>query len=383
MAGDRVQTIALAWLVLGLGVSPLVLGSVLLAKALTQALMLPFAGVLTDRVPPRLVVLAADGTRALLMAALLLVATSGARQLWPLYAIEILVGAADAFFVPAMAAVLPSVAQDEALAVANALLVTSEQVTMTAGPAAGGVLVAALGAAGAFGANACSFVFGAIGALALPRTVFAASPSSAEERSFTRQIAAGLAEARGMPALGGVLVLLVSSSLAFNGGFGLGLPALAHAGLGHSALTLGLLLAANGAGQLVGTLGAGMLGLPKRLGWLMIWHAVAAGAMFAVLALSGNVAVDCTVLFAGGVVGAYADDVAIPTWLQRNAKPGALGRLGSLVEIARVYPEPIALAAFGALANWSLPAAFLASAAVMGITAVVLGTSAAMRRLSP
>ncbi|MBV8083797.1 MAG: MFS transporter [Chloroflexi bacterium] len=378
MAGDRVQTIALAWLVLGLGASPLTLGSVLLAKALTQAVLLPLAGAATDRLAAKRVVLTADLARALLMAALVVVTTAGSAQLWPLYVIEVGAGVADAFFVPALTAVIPTAVQSTDLAAANALLVTSEQVTMTGGPAGGGVLVAALGPLGAFALNACSFVFGAAGAAMLPDAEVVGAPP---QISFARDVAAGLREARSLPAFGGVLTLLLAGSLAFNASFGLGLPTLAHARFGEGAAALGVLLASNGAGQLVGTVGAGLTGLPRRLGWLMIGHAMAAAAMFGVLAMSGNLAVDCAVLCAAGIIGAYADDVATPTWLQRNAKPGALGRLASVVEIARVYPEPLALAGFGALASWSLTAALLVTAGVMLGGGVIAANNRELRLL--
>ena len=52
-----------------------------------------------------------------------------------LYAISAAFGAADAFYVPASGAVIPSLVAEKQLAQANALIGVSEQAAMTAGPA--------------------------------------------------------------------------------------------------------------------------------------------------------------------------------------------------------------------------------------------------------
>jgi MFS family permease len=379
MLGDRVYGVALAWLTLTISGSPLTLGSVLIAGAVPGALLLLPAGAVTDRVSPRAVMLASNLARALLVALLAVLAIRGLVQLWHLYVISICFGVADAFFVPAVGSIVPSLVDEQQLAPANALIGLSEQVTMLAGPAAGGVLVAAAGPAGAFLVDGGSFVAGVAGLLPAPRAARRVRP---DDGSFWSDVRAGLRHAWSDRQLRAVLGLAAASALTYSGVFAVGIPALARHRFSEGAVALGTMGAAWGLGQLLGALSAAVTGLPRRWGLLVIGMTVGAGLAFALLGLLPTLWAAAAVLAATGFGEAYSSDVALPSWIQRRSRADMLGRVNSLLGLVRQALAPVSFAAMGALAALDLTAAFLVAGAVMVVAAVLAASTRTVRELT-
>lgn len=379
LLGDGAQYVALAWLVLTLTGSPLALGSVLLAGAVPRAAAVLIGGAASDRWSPRALLLASNGAKALIAGSLAVLTVRGSIQLWQLTAGSALFGLADAFFLPAVGAIVPElVPHDRDLAPANALLGASEQGAMLLGPAVGGVVVAALGPAGAFGLNAASFVLAAAGLKPAPVRVAARPAGAGGVWSGVRE---GLAHEWGRVELRVLLLVISVEALTYNGVFGVGLPALARS-LAQGPVALGVLYSAWGCGQLAGALSTGWTGLPRRWGLLMIGMTAAAGVAFAALGLVPALGPDAAILVLLGFGVAYSSDVALPTWLQRSTSPDLLGRVNGLIELPRSGLAPIALVLFGALARSSLSAAFAACGAAMLLTAAAAAASRPARRLA-
>ncbi|HKF76998.1 MAG TPA: MFS transporter [Candidatus Dormibacteraeota bacterium] len=372
LLGDGAQGVALAWLTLALTGSPLALGSVLLAGALPRAAVVLVGGAVSDRVSPRALLFASNVARALVAAVLAGLAATGSVRVWELYAGSFAFGLCDAFFVPAAGAVVPQlVAVDRDLTAANALLGVSEQGTMLVGPALGGVVVAAVGPGGAFGLNALSFLLA--GAGLLPAPIRRTARTEAAEGVWAG-IGAGLAYAWSRVDLRVLLMLISVESLTYNGVFGVGLPALARS-LAQGPVALGLLYSSWGCGQLAGAVSAGLTGLPRRWGLLVIAMTAGAGLAFAMLGLLPALGPDAAVLAALGFGVAYSSDVALPTWVQRSTSPQLLGRVNGMIELPRSALAPVSVVAFGALAGTSLAAAFVACGAVQLLAAAAAARS--------
>jgi hypothetical protein len=157
-----------------------------------------------------------------------------------------------------------------------------------------------------------------------------------------------------------VLVVVAAATLGYAGLFGVGLPALARASGG--ALGLGVLLSAWGVGQLVGSVAAGITGLPARWGRLVGLMSVAEAVTFVAAGLSNRVAVAATLLGLLGVGVAYSQDVALPTWLQTRTPADRLGRTAGLLQLARTALEPVSLAGTGLLVAVDVRLAFAVAA---------------------
>ncbi len=264
--GDWLDSIALFTLLLNLTGSGQALGLLLLAEFLPAALIGPLAGVLIDRVPRKLVLIASDLGRAALVLLLLLV--DGPERLWLLYTAIIAKVALAAFFEPARAAILPSLCAREELAAANAISGATWSAMLALGAALGGVVAGTLGVRAAFILDALSFLLSA--ALIATVRTSATAPSMRDGASPVGQgmlrrvfadLGEGLAYVRGhnevfwltftkaIWSLGGGVLLLLTL-------FGREVFPLGRDG----AISIGLLYAARGLGTGVGPLVALRLG---------------------------------------------------------------------------------------------------------------------------
>src|SRR5215813_13324073 len=68
--GDYCYAVALPWLILSTHGGTLLLGTVLACYGVPRTVLIPFGGILADRLSPRLVMLAADTVRCVLVAVL-------------------------------------------------------------------------------------------------------------------------------------------------------------------------------------------------------------------------------------------------------------------------------------------------------------------------
>ena len=150
--GDAVSMVALVVLVVQVTGSASTVGGALIARLL-PALASPLAGVLADRLDRRLVLVASDLARAVLVLGLIF-----ARDLTTIYVLVFLVGLARTFFNPTVRAAFPSVVGQGDLTRANALVGGTFSVSETAGPSLGGLLVATVGVDAAFVLDSATYL---------------------------------------------------------------------------------------------------------------------------------------------------------------------------------------------------------------------------------
>lgn len=157
--GNGVSGIAIAFAVLGDHDSATSLSLVFAAGAVPQVVLLLVGGALADRVRRRQrVMLASDLARAALQAALAALVLAGPVPLWAYALQQLLWNAADAFFRPALAGLVPQTVPEARRQEANALLATTPSVGVILGAAIGGVLVAGVGAGAALALDAATFL---------------------------------------------------------------------------------------------------------------------------------------------------------------------------------------------------------------------------------
>jgi MFS family permease len=190
--GDRLVMVAMPFAVLaipgaGLSDDGLVLGS----SALTLALFVLVGGVWAARLPRQLTMLGSDVIRAVAQAATAALLITDHAQVWHLIVLQMVYGAAEAFFRPAALGLVPQVVERDEIQSANALMSLSMNVGMVAGPAAAGLLVAAAGAGVALAVDAGSFLVSALAlALLKPRPVV----RTEDRTSFLSELAGGWRE---------------------------------------------------------------------------------------------------------------------------------------------------------------------------------------------
>jgi MFS family permease len=153
--GDAVSMIALVVLVVEVTGSASAVGGALVARLL-PTIASPLAGVLADRLDRRIVLVASDLARAVLVLGLVF-----ARDLATIYILVFLMGLARTVFNPTVRAAFPSVVGGGDLTRANALISGTFSVSETAGPALGGLLVATVGVDAAFMLDAVTYLVSA------------------------------------------------------------------------------------------------------------------------------------------------------------------------------------------------------------------------------
>ena len=134
--------VALAFGVIEVGGSASDLGLVLAARAAPQLLLLLVGGVVADRLPRHLILMACGAIGVLTHAAAGLVIVAGSGSLWQLAALEIVNGAASAFSYPAMAGMLPQLVSRAQMARASSITGLSRFAGFVLGGLVAGVLAA-------------------------------------------------------------------------------------------------------------------------------------------------------------------------------------------------------------------------------------------------
>ncbi|HEY5144706.1 MAG TPA: MFS transporter [Solirubrobacteraceae bacterium] len=252
LIGDGIYLVAVAWQVYDLSNVPSALAIVGLAWSAGMALFLLTGGVVSDRMERRRVMIGADLVRAGALGVLGVLAITGSLELWQLIALVVVYAAGEAFFGPALGALVPDILSGEHLVEANSLELTVRQICrLMIGPAIGGILVASVGAGNAFLADAGTFLVSAL-MITLIRTRSIGSAGSGT--SIRQEVLAGLRYVRSERF---IWVTLLASSLAmlmFFGPLEVLLPYVVRNEVGGGAGGYGIVLAADGAGAVAAAL---------------------------------------------------------------------------------------------------------------------------------
>jgi len=293
-------TVGVGWQMYALTGSALDLELVGLAQFVPSVLLLLVAGHVADRRDRRRVLQACAAAEAL--AALTLCAGSALGMLTPraIFALVFLIGAARAFQIPTMQALLPSLVPSPLLARAIAANSTASQAATVAGPALGGLVYIA-GAAVVYGA--CAVLFVAAGALI--QRVHPRRAQSARPTGGWASMLDGIRFVRRRPIVLGAISLDLFAVLL--GGATALLPIYARDILHTGPWGLGLLRSATAVGALGMALWLAHHPLGARAGRKMLGAVAVFGAATIVFGLSRSFALSLAVLV---VLGA-ADVVSV------------------------------------------------------------------------
>ncbi len=380
--GDFFSYIAIAWLVLQLTGSSILLGSVLVVQALPRAVLMMVGGALADRLTPRLTMLGSMALRAAFVAPLAVLVLTGRVQMWQVYGIAFVFGVVDAFFMPARQSILPRVVADRDLEAGNAVLNVTAQASVILGPVLGGLIVQALGTGWAFAADAASFAIGLVFVLLLP-TVSASTAAVGPRMAaggLSGQIMDGLRYAWSDVGIRVMLIVIAVIDFAANGALGVGLPTMAHGKFAAGASGLGILFGAWGIGATAGALGSGFVAPPKRFGWMIVfiaaWLGILVGGVGLVPSLVPAAALMGIAGIGTGVVNTYG-----VSWLQRRTDPAMQGRVMSIVMLASMGLTPVSYAVSGPIAQVNPTLLFVLAGGMMLACAAGAAASRTARSL--
>jgi MFS family permease len=389
LLGDQFYLVALPWLTIQLTHSPVSLGAVLMAAAVPRAVFLLIGGVVSDRLPPRLIMLVANALRAVLMALLTALVMFQATQLWHLYLFAISFGVVDGFFIPAAKSIIPSLVTKELLAASNALNMGTTQLLVLIGPAFGGLLIAITGIQTAFAIDTASFLVTTLTLLLMkgrrkPSPAFDSSMKKTTLKSKIFSLIAGIREGLNYvwnnPPLRVVLLVITILNLIFVGPLQVGIVSLAQSRFPGGVIALGIMNSALGGGGLLGTLMPGVLRRLPKLGVLMLSLASIQGfGMFLLGYISNIVWAGVTIAILGCCSGFFT--VVGITWIQKQTLPEMLGRVMSLGMLSSFGVAPFSYALAGTLAALNITILFSVAGSIMLMMSVLLMANASIRTI--
>lgn len=325
LIGTWMQRLAVGWLAWTLTHSGAWLGILSMAEFFPVVFLSPLAGALADRrdrVGIIRVTQIAGGVEAVLLAALV---SSGTITIWLLFALTFSLGLFNAFAQPARLALIPTLVDRPALASAlaiNAIIFNSARFV---GPAVAGVVIAKIGVAAAFAANAASYlVF--LAAIAYLREMPAAPVMP--RQTVLRASAEAYLYASRHPGIASILLLFTVTTIGTRGFIQL-FPGFAGQVFERGPEGLSMLTSTVGLGAICG--GAWLLLRPGIAG---LTNVVLANTMLISLAIlgftaTGNFALALACVFIAGAAMTVTG-IGAQTLIQAAVESGMRGRVMAL-----------------------------------------------------
>ncbi len=338
-------------------------GLTVLAMA-APGLIGPFAGVLVDRRPRRVVMIGLNLASAGVVSTLWFV--QDRRQLWLLFAVAAWYGISTIMFNAALSGLVQAMLSIEQIGPANGLLATVKQALRLIGPIIGAGVFTTAGGHWVATLNAATFLLSTVGLLLLGHR------ETTMQRTvvpFRTELNAGLQHLWASPHLRALAGTTVIFSLAI-GVFEPTVYALAD-GLDRPPGFIGVLVAVQGGGAILG--GIGVSAAIRRVAEL---HLVAVG--LSLIAVGTGL---CTNPWtSGSLTGFFLIGAGLPTLtvagatlLQRRTPNAMMGRVAASYDMIGTVPTTLSIAA-GALlvAIWPYQAILATSAAGCALAALLL-----------
>jgi MFS family permease len=376
LIGDQFYLVAMTWLVLRItDGSGAALGVALMLAGIPRAVFILIGGALSDWVSPRLVMLASNALRAVLVGLLAALTLAQVVQLWHIYALSFMFGLVDAFFHPAYASLPPRLVGGTLLEPANALLQITLRLSLLIGPGLAGTLVSEHGEAIALAFDTVTFLAATLALIlmrpisVLPEVESGGAALPGDQPGIIDAIREGLVYVSQNPVLLLVLLMVAAVDFSFVGPISVGLPVLAETRFGDPQ-AYGVMLSAFGAGSLLGIFVGGALRV-KRIGVLFAGIMLVFALMLGTLGVAGSLPGIALMMAVAGI-GSGIFNVKGISWIQRRTDPAMLARMMSLIMLSSVGLQPLSSMLAGFMVDISAPLMFGVAGGLILVTALYL-----------
>ncbi len=372
-----VWVVALVWEVIRIGGGPAQLSVVSTAAAVGVLLPALLGGVVADRVPQKLILLAVAGVELAGMSLVAALSLTDRTELWHLATVSFVTGMGMAFYYPAYSAWLPALVPESDLMAVNGFEgMVRPTVGQAVGPAVAGAVVGAVSAGAAVAVAAAASLLGLLALATVPLT--AVRRDLAGEGEHRHPVVSALVDVREgfrymvrTPWLLATLLFASLMILVMMGPLEVLVPFLIKDRLGGGPGDHAWVLAAFGIGGAVGSLVMASLSMPRRYLTLMnlMW-----GVGCLPLLLFGFATAVWQVVASAFVLGALfsAPMVIWGTLLQRRVPPHLLGRVASLDFFVSVSLMPVSMALAGPVSDaLGLRTTFAVAGIAPGVFAVL------------
>jgi MFS family permease len=368
LMGTWMQIIGQGWLVYEISHSERALGIVGFASAIPALLITPWAGVVLDRVSKRKVMVLTQISSMLLAFVLSGLAFSGIVQVWHVVILAACLGAVNAFDGPARQAFVVEMVGREDMANAIAINSMTFNGARIIGPAIGGLLLAAVGAAWCFLLNGISFLAVITGLLLMQLPAHQPKPTSL---SAWQQLKGGFRYALQEPNVRALLLLALIFSV-FGVSYSTVMPAFVDKALNQGADAFGTVNAFLGVGAVTGALFVARYGDSGQRGRWLSWTILGFPILLALFAVNRSyvLALGLSLLLGVGFMQTFN---LLNTLLQTQLADEMRGRVLAIYTLTFFGFMPFGNLAIGALAEaWGLSQAIVLSAVCSFVFALLV-----------
>lgn len=337
------QRFAFVWLVLELGGREREAGIVAFAMGIPILFLSLPAGVASDRMDRRTLLLYSQLGALVISGATALLTLTDQISIPVTYLLAVAMGTTTAYGQPVRQAIVPSIVPSHRLQNAIALMTLAMNTSFMVGPAIGGAMIASWGIGTSFAVQTVVYAVALVplGGLRLPAVI------KRGERHLRNEIREGIAfilRDRGMRVLVGMLMVF---GLLMIGPFQALLPIIARDNLDRGALGTGLLFASLGTGMLITSLILASTRDLHRKGLIFAINYVAGGVGFAAIGLSRSYALTVVILFVWGMGGGLFINLN-QTLIQMRTPHELMGRVVSVQTLSFAGIGPIGALVAGA-----------------------------------
>jgi MFS family permease len=371
LIGTWMQLIAMRWLVYRLTKSELMLGVVGFVSDIPLFFLVPFAGVLADRLKRHRIMLVTQALSALQAAILAVLVITDLVTVWHVLVLSGLLGIISAFDITARQAFIVDMIEDRK-DLPNAIALNSFifNGALLIGPAIAGVLIALVGEGPCFALNSLSYlaVLGALFLMKVPQKTFSSSPLD-----LKAALTEGAVYTLASVPIRSVLILVASVSLV-AASYTLLMPVFAEDILHGGPRVYGYMMSATGMGALVGAIFLASRSRLKGLAEMIVIAGVLYGAGFFALSFSNLLWIAWIIALVLGF-SLMMQMASSNTIVQSLVEDQKRGRVLSLFVMARRGVESLGSLVFGAVASWvGTPGALMVGGAVCLLAVAAFAT---------
>lgn len=370
--GGLIQSVGASWMMTSIAESPHMVALVQTSITLPIMLLSLFAGAMADNLNRRNVMLGAQVFMLFVSIGLSICAWTGVITPWLLLLFTFLIGCGAAFNGPAWQASVGDMVPRAQLPAAVGLNSMGFNIARSIGPAIGGAIVAAAGAAAAFAVNVFSYIALII---VLARWRPPLNPQLLPREALGSAVAAGIRYASMSPAIRTALMRSVVFGMGASAMLAL-MPLIAKILIAGGPLTYGLLLGAFGVGAVAGAIGSSHLRRVHSSEGIVRMACVGFAAATAIAGLSTHLFITMAALLFAGAAWVLALSTFNVT-VQLSTPRWVVARALSLYQVA----------AFGGMAAgswlWGVISTHEGVSVALFVAVVVLLLCAALGRWLP
>ncbi|MFP4016202.1 MAG: MFS transporter [Halanaerobiales bacterium] len=369
--GSSVGFIAIMWWVQRKTGSALALGSLAMVQTFVSFLLSPVAGVISDRINRKWIIVLTDLIRGIVNCLFAYAAWKGHLALPWIFFGSAINAASSQFFLPSIAACLPQLVGREYLEKANSLREMTGNISGIFGYALGGVLVAFFGIPLILLLNGVSFILSALSEL------FIIIPDVQEKakmniKLFFDDLKVGINYIKNDKFLSRFLKVIVLVNFSFIP-FMVLLPYFVENHLNASSSVFGYINSANTIGMLIGALILTLTSFLKRHIWFLKWGlSIQAAALFLAPLIPGQYWIVHLLIYGlFGLVNSIIN-ISFMSSIQRTVDPSYMGKVFSLIYAVAMSLQPLASGLSGVITEYIGISIVFMSCAVLGVFSNIL-----------